>query len=189
MTGAERLLIALTRAGLDRAALIAAAALVIELDQPHGRRCEGCGASLDEHRSDACVCSRLCDQRVRASQRWERERDGGAWLCDQCGQPITDRYHGDARFCSAKCSQLAQTYACQWCGLPTDWFDPDRRHGRHCSDECRWFDWANLHGQPEERPGCEQCGRSMWHKRADAVFCSRQCKRAAQSTRELVTHE
>lgn len=70
---------------------------------------------------------------------------------------------------------------CGGCGFDiTDW------HGAfiYCSTACRA--WRRQHPAGEMRAlptTCAQCGRSMAHKRAGAVYCSRTCKVRASDMR------
>lgn len=116
--------------------------------------CEQCGNPIPAgHRWGSRFCSADCKQHADSARvQAARRRANAGRICDQCGQPITDR-NGRARFCSRDCKQkwqnvtrqaakraawLATKPACQRCGDPIP--ESRFRNSKYCSVQCKRLD-------------------------------------------------
>ena len=97
--------------------------------------------------------------------------------CEMCGQKFIARYHGNNRFCSEKCKQMARRIECReiricaYCGKPFEIENYEKV--THCSVACERKD---RHKNAYEEKICPVCGKKFTvKKKFHQKYCSTKC--------------
>lgn len=156
-------------------------------DTRERRECVICGADISAHHPRAKICGVACHKertrrRVAASRAKER---AARRCCETCGADITNK-KSNARFCGSRC-WWQHHYS-----IPENRerrLAYSRRHKAKNREHRREVARAYA-ARPEVRARrqaqralrqsrrCEQCGKSILHRRSNTRFCSKECWKA-----------
>lgn len=151
------------------------------------RTCLWCGLSIEHLTARAKACGKLCAQQLRRHPG-KTLADLTARNCLSCGVPI-GHLPTNAKCCSRACNYWAKTRPgeprpvarnCCACGVDISHLSIQ---AKTCSKICGWWShtYPGVLRTTSEGRQCEGCSATISGRRADAQFCSRDCKNRAKS--------